>query len=191
MVAGTAKATRAAIAFADRRPGVRAHAAADHHRAHAGHHDNGHETLGLAGQPGSGVGGEASLGGEQQQQRHGENGGGDNAQCPAFETPAEVARDGVGAELAQEGREQHAHEDQSGADAKAQAQRIEADGEERAGQSEKACAPQSADGKHEAVEECGHPAAAGEIVIGLARRRKEPDRSVKSDGSGKHQVADR
>ena len=55
----------------------------------------------------AGVGGKARLGRQQQQDRHRENRRGDDAHDAAVEAAAEKRRHRVGAELAQERREQH------------------------------------------------------------------------------------
>ena len=56
-------------------------------------------------------------------------------------------------------------------DAEAQAQGVEADDEEGAGQRQEAGAAQRADGEHQPVEEGRHPAAAGEVVAAAPARR--------------------
>ena len=168
------------------RPRLRAHAAGQHHGDGAHHHREGHRLLRLADELGRGVGGEPGLGGEQQQQRHGQDGGRDHAQCAALEAPAQVARDRVVAGLAQERREQHAHEDEAGRDAEAEAQGIVAHHEEGARESEKARAAKGADGEHEPVEDRRHAPAAGEIVLGLPGGGAQADGDVKRDGPREH-----
>ena len=160
--------------FGDARPGERAHAAGNDDGRGARHDHRHHQALGLPEQPGGGIGGKARLGHQQQQDGHGQGRRRDDAHRAALEPAAEKGRKRVGAVFAHEGGKQHAHENETGVPADGEANRVEADDEERAGERQEAGAAERRHAEHQPIEESRHAAAAGEIVAGLARARARP-----------------
>ena len=186
MVAGTASASSAAMPCAalvqvsERMPPAITIA------GRAGHHQHRRQPLGLAEQPGRGVGGKACLRRQQQQDGHRQHAGRHHAHRAAVEAAAEEGRHGEGADLAEERHEQQRGEHQAGVPADAEAQRVEADDEEGAGQRQEAGAAERGDAERQSVEERRHAPPAREIVLRLARGGHHADAGVQHDRAGEH-----
>ncbi len=145
--------------------------------------------LRLPGEPAGGEGAHAELGGEHQQRRHGEQGGRQQPHGFALEAAAEIARHGEGAELAEERRQHHRHDDEAGEAADHQAQRVEADKEEHAGDGDHAGGAQRSNADAKPGVARRHAPSGGEELERLLRRRAQPDGDVEHQRPEQHRPA--